>query len=213
MDLATLVPYENLTEQQLHAAVAAVISVGTLYCFLGYRTLKFLIALTGFLLAGGVAGILAGLLSEGHGWVMLVSAGLGGLAGAMALFFLYRAGVFCLGLLGGVLIAHNALAGSPETWAPLAVLGIGVAAGLIAIVVERPVVTATTAALGAWIVVWGVAYFLLGEDWLRESGGAGVLQQERKMILGAWIVLSIAGAMAQFATHKRTAPPGANVSG
>ncbi|MFO7776323.1 MAG: DUF4203 domain-containing protein, partial [Candidatus Hydrogenedentota bacterium] len=100
----------ELPPETLNAIVAGAISVGTLYCFLGYRTLKIVIALLGFILAGSVAAALAAWISQGH-TVATIAGGLaGGIAGAMALFFLYKAGVFLLGLLLGVFLVLNLLA-------------------------------------------------------------------------------------------------------
>lgn len=198
---------ENLTPDQINATVAVAVAIGTLYCFLGYRTLKFVIGLTGFLLAGSGAALLAGWLSEGHMIAMLIAGGIGGIAGALALFFLYHAGVFCLGFVGACLVAQNVVAELPQVWwTPLVVIGLGVAGGLMALLLERPAVTAATAAIGAWIVVSGVASLVLGTNWLEARSGSPEFQANHRVILACWTVLALAGLMAQLATHKK-APP------
>lgn len=203
METLAALELSDLSPEQVKVAVAMGIAVGTLYCFLGYRTLKFLIGLTGFILAGAVAGVFAGWLSGGHLIAIAIVMLIGGACGAMALFFLYRAGVFFLGLLAGALIAHNALSAMPQRWIPLAILGIGIAGGLVALLTERPIVTVATAALGAWAVVCGVGYFLMDSGTIEGLTGSLSFSEQRIGVLVAWAVLALCGAFAQFFTQKR----------
>lgn len=188
-----------------NAVVATAVAVGTLYCFLGYRVVKFIIALTGFILAGASAAALAAWLSHSQPVAIAVGALLGGIAGAVALLFLFHVGVFSLGLLAGMLVAFNVLATSVEPWAPWAILGAGAAGGLIALLLERPVLTIATGALGAWLVVCGIAHFLIGPQFFEALRGPMQFGQRRWIIVVSWAVLAIAGTLAQFATYRR--PP------
>jgi hypothetical protein len=192
----------ELTPQDIRAAVAVAIAVGTLYCFLGYRVLKFVLGITGFILAGAVAGILAGLATGGKLLYMGAAAILGGVAGAMALYFLYKVGVLCLGVIAAALLAQNFLASRPEPWAPSAVVGAAVFGGLAALLFERPIMTAATAAIGAWICVHGIAFFVIGYGSSETMQTAVEETHARNWLLLCWIVLAVAGAITQFATHK-----------
>lgn len=193
----------ELTSPQINGMVAGAISIGTLYCFLGYRTLKILIALTGFLIAGMTAASLGGLVSEGEVVVMGVSGVIGGLFGAMALGFLYRAGIFLIGVLGASLTANNLFSAQPESWVPLAVIGVGLLGGMVALLVERPVITLSSAVIGSWAVVSGVAYFLYEANLFGDVSGAFAGFEQRNLILACWAILAVAGTAAQFATRKR----------
>lgn len=193
----------ELPPETLNAIVAGAISVGTLYCFLGYRTLKIVIALLGFILAGSVAAALAAWISQGH-TVATIAGGLaGGIAGAMALFFLYKAGVFLLGLLLGVFLGLNLLAGVEQGWSTWVVLGVGLAGGILGLLLERPIVTLATAALGAWMVVSGLAFFILGPPLLRIVEPPLELTETEGVLIAGWFILAIGGAIMQFVTHKR----------
>ena len=191
---------ENLTPAQVQAAQAVAIALGTLYCFLGYRVLKVVIGVTGFVLAGGFAAGVASWLSGGNLIAVVVAGLVGGIAGALSLFFLYKAGVFCIGFLAALLIAHSALGGWTQPWVPWAILGLGAVGGVVSLILERPVMTLATAAIGAWVVVSGVAYILMGPQFtaLLQHGGE---DEKRWMLLACWAVLGLAGAFAQFATH------------
>lgn len=194
---------QDLSSGQLNGLVAAAISVGTLYCFLGYRTLKVLIAVTGFSVAGFTAATMAGLVSEGEVPYMAIAGVIGGLFGAMALSFLYRTGVFFIGVLGAALIASNFLAQQGDSWVPLAIIGMGLVGGLVALLVERPVITVSSAAIGAWMVVSGIAYFFYEASWLQEWGRSFSDFKEHNLVLACWGILAVAGTCMQFVTRKR----------
>jgi Domain of unknown function (DUF4203) len=187
----------------LNAVVAVAIAVGTLYCFLGYRTMKFVLALTGFVLAGAVAGALGAWVSQGQAIAALAAAALGGIAGGMALLFLYRTGIFFMGLVAAALVAQALLSDRGEPWVMWAVIGAGAAGGLLALVLERPAMTCATAALGAWMVVCGVAFFVVGDEFLEIFQRPVDLGEHRIIILGSWGVLTLGGVLAQFATYKK----------
>lgn len=200
--METLPDISELSPSTLNACVAVGIGVGTLYCFLGYRTLKFVIGLTGFILAGAVAFVMTAWLSAGHTIASAAIGAAGGLCGAAALYFLYRAGVFGLGLMAFGLVASNALADREESWIIWAVMGAAFGGGLLAILIERPVVTLATAAIGSWLVVAGVAFFLMGPEVLDKLRDTSQFEDERLVVVGSWTVLAFLGAFAQFATHK-----------
>lgn len=194
---------QELTARQVDALMALGIGAGTLYCFLGYRVLKFIIGLTGFLLAGAVAGTLAGWVSEGHALSMAIAGCLGGLCGAMALFFLYKTGIFLVGLLGAIAVAHHVLLGQTESWAPLAVLAAGVVGGLVALVIERPIMTCATAAIGAWLIMRSSYHFLAETGWLDTIYAQVEGIEPASLGMGAWALLAVFGAFTQHATRKR----------
>jgi hypothetical protein len=196
----------ELNARQLQAGVAIGIAVGTLYCFLGYRVLRFVIGMTGFILAGSFAAALAGLITHGKLVFMLLAGVGGGIAGAFALFFLYKTGIFFLGLIGGALAASMILAGRPEDWVSSAVVGAAILGGLSVLLFERLIVTLATSVIGAWITVHGVAIFVLAggtpnslRDSLRD-------EQTQTILLAVWAVVAAAGAATQYATHKSAAP-------
>ncbi len=193
----------ELTPQQLNGVVAVAVAAGTLYCFLGYRTLRFVLGLSGFLMAGAVAAILVNWISQGNELAMLIALCVGGMCGAFALYFLYRTGVFLIGLMGTALIAHVVLAAQPDTWIPFAVVGIAVVGGLFALLIERPIILLATAALGAWMVVSGVTYFIVGSSGLDELTKVLESDNQRTIVLASWAVLAVAGALSQIATTKK----------
>ena len=60
-----------------------------------------------------------------------------------------------------------------------------------------------TASLGAWIVVCGVGFFLVGPAFLEIVQQPIELGKEQSVILLiSWCMLALAGTLAQFATSK-----------
>ncbi len=182
--------------------MAGVVALGTLYCFLGYRTLRFVIALTGFLVAGAVAGVLVLWIARGNELAALVGLAVGGICGAFALWFLYKAGIFLLGMLGAGLIGNYAMEPADAAWVPLAVLAIALVGGLVALVLEKPVMLTATSVLGAWMLVAAGAYFILGGGELQVIADALEAEDSRQIILALWALLAGAGILSQFATTR-----------
>lgn len=192
----TAVHLAELTSEQIHTALGGALLIGIVYCFFGYYFVRFTVGMTGFLLAGGVAALLAGYLSEGRLLYMAIAGILGGVTGAMALFFLYRVGLFCVGALGAAVGAHMALTGRPDDWVPSAIVAAAVFGGLAALLFERGVMILATSAMGAWIVCYGVfCVFAAKQDTVLTE----------KMMLGlllAWCALALVGAASQFAIRR-----------
>jgi len=202
MDMMTHIDLTHLSTYDLDGVTGVSIAVGLLYCFLGYRMLKFILGLTGFIIAGSVAVVIVGWITEGHAISMLVAALIGGASGAFALFFLFRVGVFSIGLLGAVLVANNLLGDKPDSWTPLAILGSGLGGGLIALVLERPVISLATAAIGAFMIVSGGSYFIYGKENVTDIRGVFSLDYEQQYALIAWAVFTATGFFAQLSLHK-----------
>lgn len=197
LDLSQLPPINT------NAAVGIAIAVGTLYCFLGYRTLRFIIGFTGFMLAASFSAGLAAWATEGKVAWILMAALAGGACGAAAMLFLYKVGVFSLGLLSGALVASIIFIDSDDPFMISALIGLAVFGGFGALILERPAMTLATAAIGAWVTVNGIYFLLLGLDSI-ESFQTAVGPQ--RVILVMWLILFLIGATAQFASHRYPAP-------
>jgi len=198
----------ELPPESVPIAVGATAVAGMLYCFFGYRVFKFVLGFTGFMLVGAIAGLAVGLLTEGRLAFVGIAWLLGGLAGAFAMLFLYKLGVFGLGALGALLIAHYVLRDRSESWVMLGVLGAALAGGVVALLIERPIMTLVTAAIGAWTLV-GCGLFLVHDAGFIESlhGMLGPVDRDLVFFAG-WGCLAMMGALVQFVTYRRKTLPG-----
>ena len=202
---------EDVPPEQAMLVLAVLAGVGAVYCFVGYRIVKFILGLTGFLLAGGAAAVIVGFLSYGNLIGMGVALLVGGICGAMALFFLYKTGIFCLGMLGATLVAYNLLQGRPESWILWAVAGLGLVGGLLALLIERPVMTLATAAIGAMMITQAGLTVARQQGWLdRIPESVEELGQQLPPapylswgVLGVWVLLTMLGAYMQFGFGRR----------
>ncbi|MBI4559978.1 MAG: DUF4203 domain-containing protein [Candidatus Hydrogenedentes bacterium] len=197
----------SLPPSSVQAGVAISIAAGTLYCFFGYRLLKFVIGFTGFLLAGASGAFLGQSLSHGHVVVTLAAAIIGGCAGAFALLFLYKVGIFFIGVFAALLGALVAFGGRTEDWIPWAIVGTAVVGGLIALIMERPIIMLATAAIGAWMLVTGIAYFVIGPTLITNFEDLIQLGNERFVVIVSWAVLTAAGTLNQLAMYRRRPSP------
>lgn len=193
----------TLADKDLQIAAIGAIAVGGLYTFFGYRLLKFIIGLSGFLLAGAAGVVIAGIATQDNQWAMIFGGILAGVAGAIALFMLYKTGVFLLGVLAAGLIVRNALAASTADWAPWAMIAIAIAGGLFALAAERPLMSLATAAIGAWIIVCGTGVLVMGRPFLDAIDEPINLREGGWILLACWAVLTLAGAIAQYTTTPR----------
>lgn len=198
---------EDVPQEQVMLVAGGMAGVGFLYCFLGYRLIKLILGLTGFLLAGSAAAVIVGFLSYGNLVGMGIALCIGGLCGAMALFFLYRTGIFCLGMLGATVAAYSVLQGRQEPWILWAVAGIGLVGGLLAILVERPVMKLATAAIGAMMMtqaglVLARSKGLVDNLTVPHLDGTATTTTPASYlgwaVVGAWAFVTLVGAAAQF---------------
>jgi len=194
---------EEISPEQAPLALGVAAALGVLYCFVGYRLFKLVLALTGFTIAGLVAAGLTGYLTEGNVLGMGIAFAVGGLCGAFALIFLYKVGVFLLGIAGALPLAFNALHGRDEAWAPWAIIGIVLVAGILALLIERPVMTLATATLGAWLITFSGALLLLGADYETQLADPTQASWIQWGIIGAWTVLTLLGSIVQFNGQRK----------
>lgn len=191
----------------LDAAMAVSIAVGTLYCFLGYRVFRVTLGLTGFLLAGGAAAGIAAVLTKADPIYVAVAVLLGGIAGAMALVFTYKAGVFCVGTLGGIVAAMHFIPDRTQGWELWAIIGVGLAVGATALVLERLIMSLATSAIGSWVLVTGMTYFLLGREFTPSPEQPVPTGDNRLYFFAAWLALALLGAFFQFTAPRAKPKP------
>lgn len=174
------------------------ILLGVVECFFGYRLLKPVLALTGFMVVGALAASLGYALSQMKA-VALLAGLVGGVIGIAVVVALYFVGIFLLGaFLGGILGAVGfAVAGShPE---PLLLLLSAILGGAVALLFQKFMIVVSTSFGGSWSVVSGIAYFMMGVtdpthlERLLRSGGS-----HRYALLLFWLALGIAGVVVQY---------------
>ena len=142
-----------MTWVSFHVPVAIILlGGGLLACFMGYRLLRTLLALYGFIGGVVVATMFVGQLET---WLAIVATIAAGVAGSVLAVLAYLAGVAMLGAgLGAVVlnVAWSYRGGEPNVWVVLvACLG----GALLALAVRRYVLIIATSFGGAWTALVG----------------------------------------------------------
>lgn len=178
----------------------AVIAWGVLDCFFGYRVFKITLALVGGVL-GGVLGQLAA-TALGAGPVGLTASLLvGGVLGAGLAFLLYIVAVFVAGFGFGVTLGILLLANYHPMVALLSGGLLGIVSGFLAVKIQRVLIMLSTALLGAFRAVLGLAYFTTQIDWLyyfRQPDQMPALIGGNPWMFPSILALAVVGVMAQF---------------
>jgi hypothetical protein len=180
---------------------------GALACFAGYRQFKIVLAMAGFIIGGMAA---SSMMSPGNTVGLIVAALVGGLAGAVILFFAYFVGIALAGAGLGALLAHvgwGYLGGGDPPALLLIVLAVLGAIG--AMVLQRYVIIVATAFGGAWTIIGGGLALATsratahgapsGDVWIlypTSAGGQG-------WVPIAWIVLGLIGTAVQLGTSGK----------
>lgn len=142
--------------------------IALLYCFFGYRFLKFFIALIGFMIGFGL-GFFIGMKVSGNvqavGWILAVIIGI---ALGVVSFFLYKAGIFIVTFfMIFFLVFTFTYERLPAPWPPVVSLAAGLAAAILAVIFVRPMVIFTSGICGGFsfsmalisdLIKWDASY-------------------------------------------------------
>lgn len=174
------------------AGIVITLVFGLLFCFFGYRFLKFFVALIGFAVGAGI-GTAISIRAGGNGTITLILALIFGIALGVVSFFIYKAGIFILaggasfGLLYFAFYEHM-----PSPW-PIVIAAAGaVLIGILALLFVRPMVILTSGLGG------GLAFsaHLIGDLIKWDASYANIV------IAALGIALGILGIIFQFKTTR-----------
>ena len=174
---------------------------GAVACFAGYRWFRIVLAIDGFILGATLA---SSMMASGNAFGMVAAALVGGLVGAVVLFFAYFVGIALVGAGLGALIIHVAWAQFNASDPPaLIVLLFAILGTVTALVLQRYVIIVGTAFSGAWTILVG-ALTLVGEPVPRASSAPDVWifypftpAPGVRWVPIAWIVLGLIGTAVQ----------------
>ena len=191
---------------ELPAAVALVVG-GTVACFAGYRLFRIVLAIDGFIAGAWLA---SSTMGSGNAAGMLVAALVGGIIGAVVLFFAYFVGIALAGAGLGAFIAHMAWNRTLTTDPPVLIVVLFAAMGtIVALMLQRYVIIVTTAFSGAWTVIVGaLALADRGSTRVASASEVWILypfaaSTEAPWVPIAWIVLGLIGTVVQLGVTGR----------
>lgn len=145
-----------------HIAALLLFIIGMAACFFGYRLFLNALGWAGFVIGALGAGLLLSHQTEDNLVVVVVAIIAGLLVSALIRVF-YRIGVFLVGALLGILLMDILVVAldARESFIGLFLLVFGaVVVGLIALVVQRPMIILATAIGGAVAMMYSLAIYL-----------------------------------------------------
>jgi hypothetical protein len=182
--------------------------IGIVECFFGYRMLKIILGVTGFIVGGLLCAEFAYGIMGGRPVISLLAGLVGGVIGSSLMIGCFVFGLFVLGVALGLLVGgavSTGIYGSPH---PVIMVSLAIVGGIATIVMSRSMIIIATSFTGAYLIVFSIGKFIgmantpfrfQQPHGLRESGG------QFFVILLSWILVGIAGIIAQ---HKYTAGVG-----
>ena len=181
---------------------AVLLGWGLLDCFFGYRVFRLAVALLGALVLGLLATSAAGQWLGGGEVVSWVAFAVGAVLGLVLSFALYLVGVCLAGFSFGYSVTRALV---PFT-GPAATVLIGAVAGtvcgLLALMMQRLLISAATAFGGAFRVALAAAFFFDGLDWQFYLHSP---EQVPALLVGRWwvTVLTLGLGLIGLATQLR----------
>jgi hypothetical protein len=181
---------------------------GTLSCFAGYRLFKITLAIYGFIIG---AMLTSSMMGSSNTTGMIVSAILGGFAGAAILVFAYFVGIALIGAGLGALVAHVGWSWFRTADPPPAlIIALAVMGALGAMVLQRYVIIVSTAFAGAWTLLLGTTAMLERSSIAARPRGDNVFilypttsASGPPWLPIAWIVLGLTGTVVQLGITAR----------
>ncbi len=146
--------YQKILDFPIHvSAIFLIMLVGFLICFSGYRLVHFIIALCGFLIIFSSSFLLLGAyIIHSLTLILIISSLLGLLGGAFAVF-LYKSGIFLLGVLGGFSFGVVVLSVMNNS---IILILLGITGGILSLFIEKIVIVIATASIGSLVSVWAM---------------------------------------------------------
>ncbi len=184
------------------------IFLGLIICFFGFRILRFLVAVTGFIIGALLAvtivfaiiqeSILT--LTKGSDFLIIIASGIaGGFLFAIILLFLYSAGVFLVGGLFGLILFSAVTAGFNVFIEPFLYVIPALFCGIMALLLQRFMIILMTSAIGAWLSVVGVLYIVSSKfDPLDPEFAYNLGETEVYRLILGWIALFGLGFITQY---------------
>jgi hypothetical protein len=186
---------------QIPFAIVLVLG-GTLACFAGYRLLRVVLGLYGFILGAMIA---SSMMASSNTMGMVIAAVVGGIVGALILVFAYFVGVALIGAGLGALLANVIWTQVRVTEVPWQLaIGAAVVGAFTAMVLQRYVIIVGTAFSGSWTLIVG-ALTAAGDRILARTASAADAwvfypispAPGQRWVSFAWVIVGLIGTGVQ----------------
>lgn len=206
----------NIHAEMYDYYIMAAVAVGLIECFFGYRILRFLLGVLGFIAGAVVCGSLGYELTDGSEITSIIAGIAGGLAGAFIMYTLYIVGVFAIGAALGFMTASYVFGIMNAAPATIVLIASAVSGGVLAAILQKPMLILATAFGGAYAAVTGVAYLLLRNFDPLDPEFLNTLGEDQLYRMAIiWFGLGVFGLVIQLMTlpRKEEAEPEGEATG
>lgn len=183
-------------------------AIGLIECFFGYRILRFLLGVLGFIAGAVIFGSMGYELSGGSELISIAAGIAGGLAGAFITYTLYIVGVFAIGAALGFMTASyvfGIMNTDPMTIVLIASAALG---GILAAVLQKPMLIIATAFGGSYAAVASISYLILRNFDPLDPEFLNTLGEDQLYRMAIiWFGLGVFGFVVQLMTLPRKEEP------
>ena len=198
----------NIHAEMYDYYIMAAVAVGLIECFFGYRILRFLLGVLGFIAGAVVCGSMGYELSDGSEIISIIAGIAGGLAGAFIMYTLYIVGVFAIGAALGFMTASYVFGIMNADPVMIVLVAAALLGGVLAAILQKPMLILATAFGGAYAAVTGVAYLLLRNFDPLDPEFLNTLGEDQLYRMAIiWFGLGVFGLVIQLMTLPRKEEP------
>ncbi|MEW6143971.1 MAG: DUF4203 domain-containing protein [Thermodesulfobacteriota bacterium] len=184
--------------------IMAAAAIGLIECFFGYRILRFLLGVLGFIAGAVIFGSLGYELTDGSEIVSIIAGIAGGIAGAFIMYTLYIVGVFAIGAALGFMTASYVFGILNTDTIHVVLIASALVGGILAAVLQKPMIIIATAFGGAYAAVTGVAYLISRNFDPLDPGFLDTLGEDQLYRMAIiWFGLGVFGLVVQLMTEPR----------
>ena len=180
--------------------LTAVVLLGLLICFFGYRMFRFVLAIGGFIIgASFVAGFGFTLTDGKEIVVILIAAVAGGLIVGALFLFLYSSGVFLVGAIFGILLFSGIIGFVNSNTSLILYILPAFVGGILALLLQKFMIILITSFTGAWVSVMAVLYFISSDfSPFRLEFIDRLDENQTYRIVFSWLALGMLGFITQY---------------
>ncbi|HUL01499.1 MAG TPA: DUF4203 domain-containing protein [Nitrospirota bacterium] len=192
---------ENFGNNILNTMPGFTFLIGIVECFFGYRIVKVILGVTGFIVCGLLCGEFVYKIIGNHPVIALIAGLVCGVVGIALMIGLFDFGVFILGAVLGFIVGQaisTCILGSAN---PSIVVALAIAGGIAALIMNKSMIIISTSFIGAYLIVFSIGKFIgmpkkifsfQQFNVLREPGG------QFFVMLSFCILVGLAGMIVQY---------------
>ena len=179
--------------------------IGIAECFFGYRLLKIILGVTGFIIGGLLcAEFVYGYLG-GHPVISLLAGLVGGVIGSSLMIGLFAFGLFILGVALGLLVGGAISASFLGTAYPAIAIPLAIVGGFVTISKHKSMIIISTSFIGAYLIVVSVGKFIGMPNALFGFQQFHGLRDVGGQFFVMLLICILVGIVGIFVQHKYTA--------